>query len=137
MGVASKTSLRVRTGEEQCYSSDMQQQPLVFACGFCYQHSTIILSRDTDRITVCMTAVLLLLPPQGHLFGAQIAGSHIDMMAKVAELLDEHVELDFVDINMGALLFHRAWRNLAAITMTMYVHAVYCVASATYRRMPD
>ena len=82
--------------------------------------------------------MLLLLTPQGHLFGAQIAGSHIDMMAKVAELLDEHVELDFVDINMGALLFHRAWRNLAAITMTMYVHAVYCVASATYhRRMPD
>ena len=95
-------------------------------------------TRDTDRITVCLTAVLLLLTPQGHLFGAQIAGSHIDMMAKVAELLDEHVELDFVDINMGALLFHRAWRNLAAITMTMYVHAVYCVASATYhRRMPD
>ena len=59
------------------------------------------------------------------------------MMAKVAELLDEHVELDFVDINMGALLFHRAWRNLAAITITMHVHAVYCVASATYRRMPD
>ena len=94
--------------------------------------------RDTDRITVWLTAVLLLLTPQGHLFGAQIAGSHIDMMAKVAELLDEHVELDFVDINMGALLFHRAWRNLAAITiLCTFTCAVYCVASATYCRMPD
>jgi tRNA-dihydrouridine synthase 3 len=37
----------------------------------------------------------------GHLFGAQICGSHVEMMAKVAELLDERLELDFVDINMG------------------------------------
>eukprot|EP01047_Picozoa_sp_COSAG01_P018009 COSAG01_NODE_966_length_12397_cov_146.646528_7_plen_72_part_00 len=37
----------------------------------------------------------------GHLFGAQICGAHVDMMSRVAELLDTKVELDFVDVNMG------------------------------------
>lgn len=31
----------------------------------------------------------------------QIAGSHVDMMTKVGELIEDHISLDFVDINMG------------------------------------
>ena len=37
----------------------------------------------------------------GQLFGVQIAGAHVDMMTRVAELLEDHTSLDFVDINMG------------------------------------
>ena len=31
----------------------------------------------------------------------QIARAHVDMMAKVGELIEDHISLDFVDINMA------------------------------------
>ena len=37
----------------------------------------------------------------GQMFGVQICGAHVDMMAKVSELIEDHISLDFVDINMG------------------------------------
>ena len=39
--------------------------------------------------------------PCEDLFGVQIAGNHAQHMGRVAQLLNEHCTLDFVDINMG------------------------------------
>jgi len=37
----------------------------------------------------------------GHLFGVQVCGAHIDMMARVAQSIEDTVDVDFVDVNMG------------------------------------
>jgi tRNA-dihydrouridine synthase 3 len=42
--------------------------------------------------------------PSERTFGVQLAGSNPAIMAEVAELIERHLEVDFVDINMGCPL---------------------------------
>lgn len=39
--------------------------------------------------------------PSEDIFGVQICGSYMDTMTQCAELLDETISVDFVDVNMG------------------------------------
>ncbi len=39
--------------------------------------------------------------PSEDIFGAQTCGSHPDQLSRVAELLDNETDVDFVDVNMG------------------------------------
>ncbi|VDP92798.1 unnamed protein product [Echinostoma caproni] len=50
------------------------------------------------------------------IFGVQICGGHVDTMTKAAQLIDEHCEVDFVDINCGCPI-DLIWKKKAAILM--------------------
>ncbi|BDA49432.1 probable tRNA-dihydrouridine(47) synthase [NAD(P)(+)]-like [Coccomyxa sp. Obi] len=39
--------------------------------------------------------------PSEDLFGVQVCGGYADSMARCAQLLEEHTDVDFVDVNMG------------------------------------
>lgn len=49
--------------------------------------------------------------PAERYFGVQVCGGYPDAMARLAQLLDEHVEADFVDINCGAFACLRFLRG--------------------------
>lgn len=59
------------------------------------------------------------------LFGVQICGSFPDTMCRCAELLNQHINIDFIDINVGCpidLVFNKASpKTLILVSMLLVI----------------